>query len=318
MATTGAQILTVSSREADCKFGKILALNNSIQYLEAVNAFEIQRILEKNSQSVVLLDYDFFKETPHVLDVLSKYAKPSLCFAVTDEGLSDRPELIKYPFFGNYIQRRFADPAPTFYSKLVGANIRPELDGLKPYFVHDTKINRIEIKRSSHKSMAIEALQKTLTNRGIKGRLATLVAQGVDELILNAIFDAPYSTQDQTRPRHKSSRDLEFEMTGQDIVVVEMAASDQYMGICVIDQYGSMSAQTVYQGLKPYLTNAPFEPDPFKGLSSGFGFGGILQSGLNLKIACQPGKRTEVSIFFPVNGSFKEFRGSFRFFSVVA
>jgi hypothetical protein len=107
-------------------------------------------------------------------------------------------------------------------------------------------------------------------------------------------------------------------MAGQEVVVVEMAASDQYMGICVIDQFGSIDSQTVFQGLKRYLTNAPIEPDPFKGLSSGFGFGGILQSGLNLMIACQPGKRTEASIFFPVNGSFKEFRSSFRFFSVVA
>lgn len=318
MANTVPQILTISGREADCKLGKILALNNALQYLEATDPFEVQRIMEKNSQSVVLLDYDSFRQNKHVLEVLSKYAKPSLCFTVSDDGLSDRPELIRCAFFGNHLQRRFADPAPTFYSKLVGSNIQPSLEGLKPYFAHDTKINRIEIKRSSHKSMAIEALQKTLTNRGIKGRLSTLVAQGVDELILNAIFDAPYSAQDKTRPRHKASRDLEFEMSGQEVVVVEMAASDQYMGICVIDQFGSLDAQTVYEGLKPFLTNAPIESDPFKGLTTGFGLGGILQSGLNLKIACEPGKRTEASIFFPVNGSFKEFRTSFRFFSVVA
>jgi hypothetical protein len=318
MANTVPPILTISGREDDCKFGKILALNNALQYLETTDPFEAQRILEKNPQSIVLLDYDSFKGNKHALDILSKYVKPSLCFTVTDDALSDHPELIRYTFFGNYLQRRWADPAPTFFSKLVGSNIQSSLEGLKPYFVHDTKINRIEIKRSSHKTMAIEALQKTLTNRGIKGRLSTLVAQGVDELILNAIFDAPYSPQDKKRPRHKASRDLEFDMTGQEVVVVEMAASDQYMGICVIDQFGSLNSQTVFEGLKPFITNAPIESDPFKGLTTGFGLSGILQSGLNLKIACQPGVRTEASIFFPIIGSFKEFRMSFRFLSVVA
>ncbi len=192
------------------------------------------------------------------------------------------------------------------------------LEGLKPYFPHDTKIHRIEIKQSGHKSKAIEALQKTLTNRGIKGRIATLVAQGVDELILNAIFDAPFSRAENSRYRHKESRAKEFELNEQETVVMEMAASDLYMGICVIDQFGSLDTQNVFTALRPYLSNAPIESDPLVGLRSGFGISGILQSGLNLKIASELGKRTESSIFFPIVSSFKEFRTTFRFLTVVS
>lgn len=318
MPIAGGQILVISRLEEDRKLGKVLALNNSVQYLEATDNFEIQRILEKNPNSVVLFDYDELKNNQHVLDILSKYCRPKLSLAITKDGLASYPELIKFAFFGNNIQRRYADPAPAFYSKLVGSALSSSLEGIKPYFAHDTKIHRIELKNSGHKSKAIEALQKTLTNRGIQGRLATLVAQGVDELILNAIFDAPFSRADNLRYRHKELRDKEFEMNDQETVVVEMAVSDQYMGICVIDQFGSLDTQSVFKALRPYLSKEPIKSDPLLGLSSGFGISGIVQSGLNLKIACQPGQRTESLIFFPIVGSFKEFRSTFRYLSVVS
>ncbi len=313
-----SQILVVSKQEEDCKLGKVLALTNSLRYLESVDNFEILRILEKSPQTVVLVDFDEFKDNPRVLDVLTKYSRPKVCFTVTNDGLSSHPELIKFGFFGNHLQRRYANPAPVFFSKQVGACLLPQLEGLKPYFSHDTKINRIELKNSGHKSKAIEALQKSLTNRGIKGRIATLVAQGVDELILNAIFDAPISRPDDKRYRHGEPRESEFDLNDQETVVVEMAASDQFMGICVIDQFGSLMPQNVFKALRPYLTQEPIQSDPISGLTSGFGISGILQSGLNLKIACKAGVRTETTIFFPIIDSFREFRTSYRFFSVVS
>jgi len=312
-----APILTISSHAEDCRLGKVLALNNSIQYLEATNPSEIQRILEKNKGTLVLLDFDGFQENYEVLDLISKYVRPSLCFAVTNGSISTYPHLTRFPFFGTHLQRRFSEPAPGFYSRLLGSHAQGPLEGLKPYFAHDTKIHRIEIKQSAHKKIAIEALQKTLTNRGIKGRLATLVAQSADELILNAIFDAPLQLPEKIRTRHKESRDLEFEMTPQEAVTVEMAASDHYMGICVIDQFGTLEPQTVFRALRPYLSEEPIATDPFSGPSSGFGLSGILQAGLNLKIACKPGKRTETLIVFPIIENFREFRTAFRFFSVI-
>jgi hypothetical protein len=312
-----APILMISNNPEDCKLGKVLALNNAVQYLESVNPSEIQRILKAQPGVVVWLDYDAFANHIEIIDSVTKYAKPSLCFLITSAPLPSHPQLTNLPFFRNHIQRRFSEPAPIFYSKIVGASIQNKLDGLRPFFTPDVKINRIELKQSGHKKMAIEALQKTLTNRGIQGRLATLMAQCVDELILNAIFDAPIALPEKNRFRHPLSRDKEFEMKGQEVVTVEMATANPYLAICVIDQYGSLDSKGVFRALRSHLSETPTEPDPFFGPSSGFGLNGILQAGLNLRIACQPGKRTETCLFLPTVSSYREFKTSFRYFSVV-
>jgi hypothetical protein len=96
-----------------------------------------------------------------------------------------------------------------------------------------------------------------------------------------------------------------------------MAVCDQYLGICVIDQFGSITPTHVFRTLRAYFNNEASLGDVFTSADSGFGMNGILQSGLSLKIACEPKKRTESLIFFPVAQSFRDFKTSFRFFGAV-
>lgn len=310
------QILTISDQPDDIRLGKFIALTNSYHFMESMDPPEIERFLSQPRDTIVLWNADNMDDNSEIVKHLSKYVRPSRNITITANNLGKYPYLMKYPFFGHHVQRRFRDPAPIFYARLAAASLQPKSEGLKPYFPPDTKVQCLQIKKSQHKKAAIEALQNTLTNRGIKGRVATLIAQCTDELLLNAMFDAPI-TNNSTRFRHRYSRAMEFDMTAQERIYMEMAVCDQYMGICIADSFGSLNRITVFNALRSYFAKEAKMGDALSAPASGFGLQGILQAGVNLKIFCVAKKRTEAMIFFPIEGSFKEFRTSFRFFSLV-
>jgi hypothetical protein len=96
-----------------------------------------------------------------------------------------------------------------------------------------------------------------------------------------------------------------------------MASSDDYVGVCVSDQFGSLKKQMLMGFLSKDYHSEDYvlrKGDP----GAGLGLHGIVQSGLSLLFLCKPGIRTEVMIFFAKGASYKSFRSGFRFFSVIA
>jgi hypothetical protein len=123
--------------------------------------------------------------------------------------------------------------------------------------------------------------------------------------------------QDGKAFRRMLARDAEFDLLPEEVLEIEVAEAQHYVGICVSDTYGSLKKNVLRRFLGVDYQDKRYEmkeSDP----SAGLGISGIIQSGISLLFVCQPGVRTEVMVFFPRAKTFRDFREAFRFVSILS
>jgi hypothetical protein len=311
-----AQLLVISQREEDLRFGEFIAFANNMQVANALSPKQVKEAISANNQTVVFWGADDTEMASPIGEILGPLTSPSRVVAVTDGPLKEHPHLFKYPVFGHHFFRRFDNPAPILFSKIIGAAIEAQPFHLLRYFPAKTKGHQIKLTRSGQKGSAIVAIHKHLEKLGVANRLSTLVSQASDELIMNALFDAP-TLPDGALMRRGTDRHADFELVDKEHVVVDISETEDYIGICIADKFGSLKKGLVLRFLgKDYQANeyVPRTDDP----GAGLGILGIIQSGLSLLFVCKPGVRTEVMIFFPRSPNYKQFKMGFRFVSLLS
>jgi hypothetical protein len=308
-----AHLLAISHWKEDIQFCELLASLGGYKFHQAVTRNDVRRVLTSGKDEVLVFwNAESTTLYEHIGEVIPRYAKPRKVFAITDEPLAEYDHLFKAPTWGHHIVRRYQKPAAAVYSKLCAAALAGDGFGVARYFPPDTPVKTLSISRSKHKGAVIDALQNSLTKQGIKGRLAASVAQAADELMLNAIFDAPVYASGN-RVRWELPRDTDFEMLRHESVEVDLVSTEDYMAVCVRDHYGSLKKKTIVESLRKGM-----ESDGPRGsaASAGLGLAGILNAGMSLLFAGQPKKSVEMSLFFPKAESYREFRGGIRFLSL--
>lgn len=308
--------LIASSREEDLRFGEFLAFANDLSSKQVTTPEALNNALTDHPKSIVLWDAEDSSTSMAFSAVLSGGTIPGRIFAVTSKPLSAYNHLVKAPVFSHHFLRRFDDPSPTLYARLVGASLHPAPFGLARYFPEVIEISDLPITRSGQKRAAIESVQEFFIKHDVNSRLAAVVAQACDELIMNAIFDAP--TLPNGLPlRRGTDRAVDFELISQEHVQVQMALSEEYAGISVSDQFGSLKRSVLMGYLCQDYCNQKYEIRSGE-TGAGLGLHGVVQSGLSLLFVCTQGVRTDVMIFFAKDASYKTFRSGFRFSSVIA
>jgi hypothetical protein len=137
----------------------------------------------------------------------------------------------------------------------------------------------------------------------------------MDELIINAIFDAPV-TPDGKPLLATLDRDADFELQEKEHVDVILAATTDYMGACIVDQFGSLRKSTLLDTLAKYHEGKQ-RASASNPSEKGLGIAGALQAGMSLLYAAHPKVQTQVMLFFEKAETYKDFRMSFRFFSML-
>jgi hypothetical protein len=310
-----AHVLAISDRGVDVQLAQFIASQTGLKCNTLSRPQAIQEFLLEHQQTVVLWDTEDFRETVGLAKILYGRIPPHRLFAVTNGPLNQYPHLFDFPIFGHHLQRRFMEPAPELYTRLAVAALTPAPFGVARYFPKGTATQKITLRRSSHKGAAVEALGRFLAKRGIASRLAQLGAQAADELVMNAIFDAPVDAEGR-HVRREIDRNADFELKPETGVDIEIASADAYTGISVADTYGSFKRTMLMNLLKKdYQERAYVVRNEERG--AGLGVHGLIQAGLSILFVCKPGFRTEVMVFFPNYKSHREFRAGPRFLSIL-
>lgn len=311
-------LLVISKHSADQEFVRRLASRIGGKYQHLATRHDVRRVLVEHPDALVFWDAENMAEYDSISEILPKYVGASRIFAITEKPMAEYPDLFRYQIFDHHLVRNFTDPALEIYERVARATVLPDPPGLSHYFPEETAIKQMTLSKSAQKFAAIEAMQNHLTQQkvGGGGRLPVIVAQAMDELISNALFDAPVNDSGQ-RTRWKLDRSESFDLSPREKVLVELASTDAYMGICVTDQFGSLKRDVLVESLgKHYrrlsLTDSASETD------RGLGLRGVLEAGLSLLVITVPGVRTQAMLFFRKTGTFREFRSSFRFVSMFA
>src|SRR5690606_20434015 len=103
----------------------------------------------------------------------------------------------------------------------------------------NAKVQLVKLQLSTQKQDAVEAIKNYLIAAKFQSRMATVIANAVDELLMNAIFDAP--VDDLGRPTHATtSRATQIQLEGPHAVEMQVGFDGKYVGITAIDMFGSL------------------------------------------------------------------------------
>jgi hypothetical protein len=173
--------------------------------------------------------------------------------------------------------------------------IRRDLFGAEKYLLWGTEMHTHTITRGSQRSKLVERLAEDVKARGQTPRVASMAMLVADELISNAVHNAPIHG-DGTRFRKDIPRDVEVELADHEAVRLRWGCDARYLAVEVSDQYGSLDRDTILGALAHQEISE-------SGAGAGMGIALAYRSCDHLVFNLSPGKRTEIIALIDVRSS---------------
>jgi CheY-like chemotaxis protein len=164
--------------------------------------------------------------------------------------------------------------------------IRGDLFGAEKYLLWGTELHATTLTRASQRSYIVGELGEQVRERGLSDRIASMAMLVADELLSNAVHNAPVDDRG-THYRAELVRHRDLELDGRHRVVLRWGCDGRYLTVEVNDAFGSLSRDTILRAL---VHNGVKEA----GGGAGMGIALAYRSCDHLVFNLAPGKRTEV------------------------
>jgi hypothetical protein len=184
--------------------------------------------------------------------------------------------------------------------------LRGDLFGLEKYMLWGISPVRVEIRDSRQKHEYVRAVAAYAEKLGCNDRHLGLVEGIADELITNALYNAPRDAQG--RPRFASmTRRQPVVLEEHEAGCLEFASDGNYLAIAQSDPFGSLTQDAIVTYLNRCLVNAsPLAEATSAG--AGIGLYRVFQSLSKFIVNIDPGRRTEVIALLDLRVNMKKFR----------
>jgi len=164
--------------------------------------------------------------------------------------------------------------------------IRRDIFGAEKYLLWGTEMFTHTVTRASQRAALVAQLADEVRQRGQSARVASMAMLVADELISNAVHNAPVEAPGAPF-RKDVARNIEIELSGRDTVQLRWGCDARYLAIEVTDQYGSIDRDTILGALgKNDIREG--------GGGAGMGIALSYRSCDHLVFNLAPGKRTEI------------------------
>ena len=164
--------------------------------------------------------------------------------------------------------------------------IKNDLFGAEKYLLWGTHLAETVITRGSQRSHVVGELSEQVRARGQSARVASMAMLVADELISNAVHNAPLDAAGASY-RRDLRRDEELELDERHQVRLRWGCDARYLAIEVSDQFGSLDRDTILRSL---AKNDVRE----HGGGAGMGVALAYRSCDHLVFNLAPGRRTEI------------------------
>jgi len=164
--------------------------------------------------------------------------------------------------------------------------IHRDLFGVEKYLLWGTELHTHTLTRASQRAHIVQQLAEAVRARGQSARVASMAMLVADELISNAVHNAPVDDAG-AHYRKDVPRDVEIELDGKHAVTLRWGCDARYLAIEVGDQFGTLDRETILRSL---AKNDVRE----SGAGAGMGISLSYRSSDHLVFNLAPGKRTEI------------------------
>jgi hypothetical protein len=168
--------------------------------------------------------------------------------------------------------------------------LRDDVFGLDKYIGWSAAVRTVRLDDAGDRAAAVAALVDGVTLAGLSERVASLASVIADELIANAIYDAPVGAAGD-RPRRGVSRDQPLPLAGRDAVELRWGCDARLLAIEVGDAWGSLDPAVP----GPLIARSSRRgPSGASGDDTGLGLALAYACCHQLVIGIAPGRRTEL------------------------
>lgn len=312
-------IVLISRNAVDYLFAEQVAKNLGVRFAQASSKDQLHEILCANMGCFILWDYDSVLEkrpedarlNKDLLDYFEKHRVWHRVFCISSHPLRDSIVPGNFHLFSKYLLRNFSLEATKVYSYIIHNILLSNPFETHAAGIDDLQIQKSRVTNSARKKATLEALSIILEKKTIPKRIASTIIRATDELVLNAVFDAPMDMKGK-RYKHALDRADEFDLNKREEVEIELISTQTFLQISVTDYFGSLEKEDFIPLLaKNFQTQ---EAGESARADRGLGLYQILNSGLSMQVLIEPGKRTRMSLVVPWVNNVRELRESFRFF----
>lgn len=164
--------------------------------------------------------------------------------------------------------------------------IHRDLFGADKYLLWGTPLHEHVLKRSSERAQLVQGIAESVKARGQSARVASMAQLVADELLSNAVHNAPIDSAGN-HFRKDLARDTDFELDDRHAVRLRWGCDARYLAIEVRDQFGSLDRDTILRSLaKSDVRDS--------GGGAGMGIALSYRSCDHLVFNLSPGQRTEI------------------------
>ena len=202
----------------------------------------------------------------------------------------DIPRLLSTGAVSNLLAR----PMPTMAEELTTTAqklLRGDVFGLEKYLLWAAACRTATLTRAEDRRSVVHEIAESIRAAGQRPRLVQLAMLIADELLSNAVHNAPIDNNGN-RPRRNTMRTSEFPLLGDDEVTVRWACDARYLAIEVADQHGSLTREQILHALSRDHVRATVNGEDYAG--AGLGLAMVYRACDHLIFNIAPGKRTEI------------------------
>jgi CheY-like chemotaxis protein len=289
---------------------------------EVVSAHDSEDLMAKvedNGWDLMMIKYDSpLRDDARWADRFSsiehRWPRTKLVLHSTDPTEDYLPLMASHRFLRNVIAKNDEPLEPDELIITAEKLLRGDLFGLQKYILWGVEPYCVSIRDSRLKQDYINEVATYAQALGCNERVVELIETIVDELVTNAIYNAPRTASGEPKYKQLSRREpvtLEAHEAGE----LQFACDGDYIAIAQIDPFGALTQETVVSYLNRCLVKGPNQISDNSG-GAGIGLYRVFQSLSKFVINVDPGKKTEVITLIDLRLSMKRFRQATKSFHI--
>lgn len=265
---------------------------------------EIGQSVEEISEKLANEHFDIFifsEEFLHLTDMAQKKNKNMRFVYLTSEDIPVYvPKLLNHSFVPNVVSRDEEDRLFTIknYVTTVSKLASRNYFGLEKYLSWGVEVNEIEVSRSDQRREIIKQADEYFSHSGIRTTNRERIKVVAEELLMNAIYDAPRDLSGKAIYNHKSRVEV-ITLAKNHRARFRYSTDGVFTAISVEDPFGGLDAVTLFRYLERCYSGTGSLNDgrTDKG-GGGRGLHQIIENSDLVVFNIDPGSRTEVIALF--------------------
>jgi CheY-like chemotaxis protein len=296
----------------------LLSTGSDVQ--SVTNPAELAQRLEHEKFDLLMMNFDPPTRTdPRWESVLESARKTTrVVLHATAQSEDYLPLFAERPFIRNLIAKNDEPLSPDELITTAEKLLRRDLFGLEKYLRWGIEPMRLTVRDSREKPDYVHTVATYARRLGCSERMLELVENIVDELVTNAIYNAPRDGLGTPRYAHMSRRD-HVSLDPEEQGVLRFACDGDYIAISQEDPFGSLTQETIVTYLNRCLINPDgrtTEDGTWTSGGAGIGLFRVFQSLSKFVVNIDPGHRTEVIALLDLRLSMKRLRQSTKSFHI--